>query len=724
MKVDAPPQTLNLYFHELESHIDPVLLSSEVFAAIEQVASPFPHDICNFFGFECRLSDRSQRSDFAMNLTAQGAQQLADWSSVRDLGIADSEVPQWQRVSNFLREWGETNETPFADAGCIWLEFDIDDSVQLNPVAPGLILFGYWLDANPIQTKADRPLDWLTQKALPILRGETLPPELERNLSRCIEQASVYTDYFQIGVMLTRKVDAVRLCLFKIKPDQILDYLSTIGCSDVGQQLEKAIAEFSGLVDYLCLHIDIGCESIYPRVGLELLYNDLQPWKRQPHGEPRWYPLFDRLVELGLCTPSKRDALLGWPGFSQCKSVINEGVLLRGLQHIKLVWTPDAELEAKAYFGAGFISEPINVLKAETLKLPRKQTVVHTTKSPVERAIDRGLVFLLLSRDEQGWWKDFSLPAGASDAWVTGYVGTVLAHLGNPYGKKAAENAWTLLAKQRPDEGWGYHADVPTDADSTLWGLQLAQALGQESEEVWKGRQFLKRHLKPDGGLTTYEQEPAIRNYVQMPPGLVSFDGWFHSHPCVTAAAASLREWQETVTPYLLSQQQADGSWPSYWWFEDEYCTALALSVVRDPERLERAVNWGNLRLRYWLEADQPSEFAIAWCLQILSHNNTPTTQEMIKRGVEFLLDRQQSNGSWSPSAKLRVPRPDCLNPKSIDNWQLWAGKISDSQDPKNVLENTFNIYSLDNKGIFTTATVLRALQSVTTTTWLREVQS
>lgn len=716
MKVNTQPQRLNRYFQELKSHIDPVLFSKEVFTAIEQVATTFPDDICDFFGFECRLGEGTQGSDFALNLTAKGGEALANLLAL-DGGIPDLQESPWQRVSDFWRAWGETNETPFADAGCVWLEFDIE-SLQLNRVAPGLILFGYWLDTNEIKTTVHRPLSWLVGTALPILRGEALHPDLERNLLRCIEQASAYTDYFQIGAMISRKVDAVRLCLFKIKPSQIFDYLSTIGRSSAAEKLEEAIADYSSVVDYLCLHIDIGREGIYPRLGLELLYDDLDPWKRQPDREPRWYQLLERLVEGGICTPSKRDALLAWPGFSRSESATHRGVLLRGLQHIKLVWTPDGKLEAKAYFGAGFTPQPLDSLLGEsrkqTLKAPREKTVVHTNKSPVERAMDRGLVFLLLSRDEQGWWKDFFLPAGTSDAWVTGYVGTVLANLGNPHSKNAAENAWRLLAKQRPEAGWGYHKQVPTDADSTVWGLQLAQALGRQKEvAAQEGNRFLRRHRNPDGGVTTYTAEPAIRDYVQMPVGVVSFDGWFQSHPCVTAAAACLSEWQEIVTPYLESQQQADGSWQSYWWFEDEYCTALALSVVQAPERVEQAVNWGRDRLLYRLESDQPSAFAIAWCLQILSRDNNRESLEAIRRGVEFLLAHQQPNGSWLPSARLRVPRPDCLNPKLVADWQIWTGQVSGSSQPQNVLENTFNIYSLDNKGIFTTATVLGALQRV-----------
>ncbi|NEQ07044.1 MAG: hypothetical protein F6K37_14185 [Moorea sp. SIO4E2] len=367
MKVDAPPQTLNSYFQELESHIDPVLLPQELITTIGQVTTTFPDYICNVFGFECRCH-QSQRSDFALNLTARGSQLLAELSSAREVCAAYHQDPKWERVSDFLREWGETNETPFADANCVWLEFDIN-SPPSTPGAPGLILFGYWFDTNESQMIVHRPLSWLTGTALPILRGEKLPPDLEGNILRCIEEASAHTDYFQIGAMLSRKVDGVRLCLFKIEPDQILDYLSTIGWSGSGQQLqqlEKAIADFSGLVDSLCLHIDIGCKSIYPRVGLELLYDHLLPWKRQPNREPRWYQLFDRLVEQGVCIPRKRDALLAWSGFTRLESAVNPGVLLRGLQHIKLVCTPDAPLEAKAYFGAGF--NPLSVRPTQEQK--------------------------------------------------------------------------------------------------------------------------------------------------------------------------------------------------------------------------------------------------------------------------------------------------------------------------------------------------------------------
>jgi hypothetical protein len=41
--------------------------------------------------------------------------------------------------------------------------------------------------------------------------------------------------------------------------------------------------------------------------------------------------------------------------------------------------------------------------------------------------MNKAIDFLLTMRSPDGFWRDFWTPAGMSDAWVTGYVGAVLA---------------------------------------------------------------------------------------------------------------------------------------------------------------------------------------------------------------------------------------------------------------------------------------------------------
>ncbi len=234
------------------------------------------------------------------------------------------------------------------------------DRLSMAELVPSVILFAYWLDNMESKMVVQRPLSWLMRTALPILRGSPLPDYLERNFLQCLELAMPAL-YFQVGTMLSRKMDVLRLCIFNITGDEISNFLSRIGVQGSLGEIESAIADFAGLVDSLCLHLDIG-EVIYPRIGLELLYDNLHPWKRQPNKEIRWFQLFDKLVERGLCTPEKREALLAWPGYipisqssggQELNSTPN-GLLLRGLQHIKLVFCPNQPPEAKAYFGAAF----------------------------------------------------------------------------------------------------------------------------------------------------------------------------------------------------------------------------------------------------------------------------------------------------------------------------------------------------------------------------------
>lgn len=350
--MNAPLQTLDSFFEVLEPNIQPTLISPEYVSAIRRVASLFPTFVPNVFGFESRLNSNSERTDFAINMTVKGSELLA-WNlfeqSQQEVFHQDK---RWQRVSHFFQEWGETNESPFADANSVWLEFDME-RLSAAELVPSVILFAYWLDSFNSKMAVHRPLSWLTGTILPILRGGPLPDYLERNFLRCLELTTP-ASYFQVGTMLSREIDVLRLCIFNITGDEIINVLSRLGVQECLGEIDQVIADFASLVDSLCLHLDIG-EIIYPRIGIELLYDNLHPWKRQPSKELRWFQLFDRLVARGFCTPEKQDALLAWPGYVPInQSSVSDGLLLRGLQHIKLVFCPDKSPEAKAYFGAAF----------------------------------------------------------------------------------------------------------------------------------------------------------------------------------------------------------------------------------------------------------------------------------------------------------------------------------------------------------------------------------
>jgi squalene cyclase len=346
-------------------------------------------------------------------------------------------------------------------------------------------------------------------------------------------------------------------------------------------------------------------------------------------------------------------------------------------------------------------------------------------------AVQSALNFLLKSQDNQGAWKDFLLPAGNSNVWVTAYVGDVLAIRSEEEARKAARAGWQFLEKaMTEDGGWSYNAQVPGDADSTLWGLRLAESLDMsESDSARKAGEFLERHVRDDGGLTTYASPDPVRNYIGLPP-FVSFKGWTQSHVCVTAACANLNNYRERFRQYLLRKQSDDGKWAAYWWFDDEYATAEAVAALAgkgraaidsDPEtasRIERAASWALNRVNILAagEGRFPPAFALAHALRILARtNHIANARDGLSKGVARLVEWQKPDGSWAASARLRVPRPDGLNPDPKADWKMWAGIPTGPVSLESVLKHTFNNYSPDHFGVYTTATVLKALQEIPT---------
>lgn len=201
---------------------------------------------------------------------------------------------------------------------------------------------------------------------------------------------------------------------------------------------------------------------------------------------------------------------------------------------------------------------------------------------------------LVAAQEEDGAWRDFDMPPGLSDAWVTAYV---LAALGEVENQSTLDNAIAFLAQAaRKNGGWGYNYRTPADADSTAWVL-LAAADQLPAQYVERGISFLLSHQCDDGGFTTYR-------------GPVS-DLWSTSHPDVTPTIvrALLRsKGPSTVIEDGLQvvsrAQRYDGLWPSFWWCTPLYATWESvilldeagiewhqqeiLNTVRDPKWQQR----------------------------------------------------------------------------------------------------------------------------------------
>lgn len=299
----------------------------------------------------------------------------------------------------------------------------------------------------------------------------------------------------------------------------------------------------------------------------------------------------------------------------------------------------------------------------------------------LERTVRDGTRFLVEMQGADGCWRDFEVDrTDESDAWVTGYVGTALIAVAAARGWDLAvpiAAAHTFLEEAARDRaGWGFNGDAPPDADSTAWAtLMLAESGGAPAAAY----AALRAHRRDDGGFSTY----------------VRFSDrsmWERSQADVSAAAlqALVREPQAdragcaATAAYLCAEQRPDGSWPSYWYATPLYAIAHALHALAAFDAPGPPAHRVADAVRFARDAGAPADdpFAMALLSEILTTHGDAHADDL----RDALAALQRPDGRWTAGRPFMHPDP----------WNYSDG------DPDAAI--------VDKYGIFTTATVLRAL--------------
>ncbi|MBD2387082.1 hypothetical protein [Cylindrospermum sp. FACHB-282] len=359
--------SLGNYLATLAPYIPSQLISNENINNIQKIAQVIPSAITTFFGFECQLGIQKAQADFLICLDASeaGRKILGEDDYVVKLPDFLMQHHIWNRIYEFGKHWNNDTSALYEKVNNMWLEFDVDDSHPDIPVPS--CFFGPQPVYAPAHTYSDTPAylyphTWISQIALKLLLKQDLSSAVEHQLFQCFDLLPKNAYVFQVGVMLARKSDAVRICIRNISPEEILNYLEQLNWSGSIEQLSIILNELSSLVTRIDLDLDIG-EVISPKIGLECYF------EKQPKQEPKWQLFLDYLVDVGLCISEKRDALLEYPGYirensnqdlfpsnllkiSRIMGPQYEWIFLKGLHHIKVVFQSSESLQAKAYLFA------------------------------------------------------------------------------------------------------------------------------------------------------------------------------------------------------------------------------------------------------------------------------------------------------------------------------------------------------------------------------------
>ena len=333
------------------------IISPEKFKEILFLAKNFPGNLTSFLGFEIHLKDPRERADWAFAVSGAGADREVLVNLLKQGNFPSSfmQQPEWKQIAAFSASWAQKDSSLKEQVKCFWLEFDMPETPR-DVSIPSVFFGPEKVSQDPMTQYA-----WLVNDALPLLKGKSLPKSMERQILSCIQKIPKGATLFQVGTMLSRSTSDVRLYINKIHPRKIISYLNTLGWLDTNNEFQSLIRDMESNADRFVLSYDIGNAGIGPRIGLECSFE-----ANRYHEETRWERLFNYLVEIGMCLPEKRDALIQYPGIenpddfsggimkpftsvSRHLDDIFSGSLVRYISHIKLVYLPGTIVEAKAY---------------------------------------------------------------------------------------------------------------------------------------------------------------------------------------------------------------------------------------------------------------------------------------------------------------------------------------------------------------------------------------
>lgn len=245
---------------------------------------------------------------------------------------------------------------------------------------------------------------------------------------------------------------------------------------------------------------------------------------------------------------------------------------------------------------------------------------------------------------DDGAWREFSLPVGVSDAWVTAVAGRAVLEgakmLGSPLARAAAERAadW-LRAHEHPSGGWGYNASTPIDSDSTAHvALFLLEFPGADRAGILA---ILRQFQCASGGFATFRDADGSGAWIEPCPDVTAVAG-------LAVARLGDPEAGQAAIEYCLDMLAADQGARSYWWDSEHYTSAM----------LAMLLSWFSRELPNPCNTRQGDPFETA--LEILRDSAGDTVET---RKITRLLDMQQHDGMWPATRHLCIVDPACRQP-------------------------------------------------------------
>jgi hypothetical protein len=333
------------------------LMCKENFGSLTDLSSLFPADVSRDFGFETRLTASQGICDFFLQIrkNTEGALIMARESAITSLSDKLLEIPFWGKIEKLFKSWNQTGGILAPAIETFWLEFDyLQGSYNLIPN----IFFGLIETGETDREEVWKSLLQMLNEIYQCLFDLPFPRVLVENLKLCLYNLPVNARLYQVGLMVPRKLEAVRLVLVKIGNSELEKYLKKIGWPGEFEEISRLQDRYCHGFDYLVYNLNIA-EDIHPFLGIEM-YGRILP---QPLVNDAWNGYLDFLRSEKQITREKIEALNNY-----CvKKTVNyfyQINYISGINHLKLVYKKNFLPDFKGYFGtmirtAEYINKPI-----------------------------------------------------------------------------------------------------------------------------------------------------------------------------------------------------------------------------------------------------------------------------------------------------------------------------------------------------------------------------
>lgn len=271
-------------------------------------------------------------------------------------------------------------------------------------------------------------------------------------------------------------------------------------------------------------------------------------------------------------------------------------------------------------------------------------------------ALKRAAAFLTSHQDEDGYWRDYRMEPGQSEAWTTACVGFALVQTSGR-GREVDKATRVLLATRWPG-GWGYNSQTACDADTTSWVIRFLAAMN--ALDGFDPESLLSPYITPSGRVHTFLSSDR-------------FGSWGREHdevaPLVGIALLSSGAFglAERVRQSVLRAT----SWQPFWWRCYSYVCSHSLKFLSlgggIPDEIGK-------RESVALDCLAPSSSAFD-----LAHRLIAGTYLGKDSSWGNLLKAQGIDGGWPPSMELLVPgqRDSLSGEPQADNRRLMSTAMS-----------------------------------------------